>query len=86
MRIDPKIEQPTRSMLGHAMRHQLDDLADAIRAAGNETFTASIPLCVFASGYIAINISEISPQLFGPIRKSSSASLREDDAELSLDS
>jgi|HubBroStandDraft_3_1064219.scaffolds.fasta_scaffold246962_1 hypothetical protein len=61
MRIDPKIEQPTRSMLGHAMRHQLDDLADAIRAAGNETFTASIPLCVFASGYIAINISERWP-------------------------
>jgi hypothetical protein len=36
--------------------------------------------------FIAINISEISPQLFGPIRKSSSASLRADDAELSLDS
>ncbi len=61
MKIDPKVEQPTRAMLGHAMRHQLDQLADAIQAAGNETFTASIPLCVFASAYIAINVSERWP-------------------------
>lgn len=60
-KIDPKIEQPTRMMLGHAIRHQVDDLADVIRAAGNETFTASIPLCVLASAYIAIDVSERWP-------------------------
>ena len=44
MRIDPKIEQPTRTMLGHAIRDQLDLLADVIQAGGNKTFAASIPL------------------------------------------
>ena len=61
MRIDPKIEQQTRTMLGHAIRDQLDSLADVIQAGGNKTFTASIPLCVLASAYIAINVSERWP-------------------------
>src|ERR1700749_3988571 len=61
MRIDPKIEQPTRTMLGHAIRDQLDSLADVIQAGGNKTFADSIPLCVFASAYIAINVSERWP-------------------------
>ena len=37
MPIDPKIEQPTRKMLSHAMRHELEDLAALIAAEGNET-------------------------------------------------
>jgi hypothetical protein len=37
MPIDPKIEQPTRTMLGHAMRHKLEELAALIVAEGNET-------------------------------------------------
>ena len=61
MGIDPKIEQPTRTMLGHAIRHELDDLADVIRAVGNESFLGSIPLCLFASAYIAIDVSERWP-------------------------
>jgi hypothetical protein len=41
--IDPKIEQPTRIMLGHAIRHELEQLASVIQAAGNDTLLARIP-------------------------------------------
>lgn len=57
MPIDPKIEQPTRTMLGHAMRHELEDLAAVVAAAGNETVLGAIALCVLASGYISIDVS-----------------------------
>jgi hypothetical protein len=57
MPIDPKIEQPTRTMLGHAMRHELDDLAAVVAAEGTETVAESVALCVFASGYIVIDVS-----------------------------
>jgi hypothetical protein len=57
MAIDPKAERPTRTMLGHAIRHELDELADVITTIGNENFAATIPLCVFASSYIAIDVS-----------------------------
>jgi hypothetical protein len=61
MPIDPKIEQPTRTMLGHAIRHELEELASVIQAGGNDTLLASIPLCVFASAYIAIDVCERWP-------------------------
>jgi hypothetical protein len=61
MPIDPKIEQKTRTMLGHAIRHELEELATAIQAAGNDTLLASIPLCLFASAYIAIDVCERWP-------------------------
>jgi hypothetical protein len=44
-------------MLGHAIRHELDDLAAVIQAAGDETFLAAIDLCTFAAGYIAIDVT-----------------------------
>ena len=61
MGIDRKVEQATRVMLGHAIRHELDDLAAVMRTAGNETFVGSIPLCLFASAYIAIDVCERWP-------------------------
>jgi hypothetical protein len=33
--IDRKIEQTTRTMLGYAIRHELDALADTIQSVGN---------------------------------------------------
>jgi hypothetical protein len=57
MAIDPKLERPTRTMLGHAIRSELGELADVILAIGDENLAASIPLCVFASAYIAIDVS-----------------------------
>jgi hypothetical protein len=61
MGIDRKTEQATRAMLGHAIRHELDDLAALMRTAGNETLLRSIPLCLFASAYIAIDMCEHWP-------------------------
>jgi hypothetical protein len=57
MGIDPKIEQPARKMLGHAIRHELDELSALVQAEGNEVLIGSIPLCVFISGYIAIDVA-----------------------------
>ena len=59
--IDRKIEQATRTMLGHAMRHELDDLAALMRTVGNETLVGSTTLCLFASAYIAIDTCERWP-------------------------
>jgi hypothetical protein len=61
MGIDPKIEKPTRAMLGHAMRHELQDLAALVDAAGDQVVVGAIGLCVFASGYIAIDVCERWP-------------------------
>ena len=61
MGIDPKIEQPTRKMLGHAIRHELDDLAALVQAEGSGALISSIPLCLLASAYIAIDVSDRWP-------------------------
>jgi hypothetical protein len=48
-------------MLGHAIRHELDDLAALVRAEGNETLVSILPLCLFTSAYIAIDVSDRWP-------------------------
>lgn len=57
MVIDPKAERSARTMLGHAIRHELDELADVIGGLDDEKFAACVPLWVFASAYIAIDVS-----------------------------
>jgi hypothetical protein len=57
MVIDPKVEQPARAMLGHSIRHELEELANVIRRLGSAKFAACVSLCVFASAYIAIDAS-----------------------------
>ena len=61
MGIDPKIEQPTRKMLGHAIRRELDELAALVRAQGSEVLLGSVPLCLFVSAYIAVDVSDRWP-------------------------
>jgi hypothetical protein len=61
MGIDQKIEQPTRKMLGHAIRHELDELAALVRAQGSEVLLGSLPLCLFVSAYIAVDVSDRWP-------------------------
>ena len=61
MVIDRKAEQVTRTMLGHAMRHELADLAGVMRTADSETLLAGVPLCLFASAYVAIDVSDRWP-------------------------
>lgn len=57
MAIDPKIEQPTRKMLGHAIRRELGDLAALIQSEGSDVVLGSLPLCLFASAYVAVDVS-----------------------------
>jgi hypothetical protein len=57
MAIDPKVEEPTRKMLGQAIRRELDTLAITIQAVGNKTFLATLDLVTFAAGYIAIDVT-----------------------------
>ena len=61
MGIDPKIEQPARKLLGHAIRRELDDLAAQAQAEGTEALMGAIPLCLLASAYIAIDVSDRWP-------------------------
>jgi hypothetical protein len=57
MRIDPKIEEPTREMLGHAFRGELPELEAKIEAVGDETYAAGITLCLILAGYIAVDLA-----------------------------
>jgi hypothetical protein len=61
MPIDRKIEAATRKMLRHAIRHELEELAALIYAEGNKTLEGMINLCVYAAGYIAIDVVEAWP-------------------------
>lgn len=61
MGIDRKVEQATRTMLGHAIRHELDDLAALLQTLGDDTLLRGISLCLVASAYIAIEASERWP-------------------------
>jgi hypothetical protein len=55
--IDPKVEQATRDMLGHAIRGELQDLATLIHAVGDATYKQALGMCVTAAAYIAVDVS-----------------------------
>jgi hypothetical protein len=57
MHIDPKIEEPTREMLGHAIHGELSELRAKIEAVGDETYAMGIALCLIVAGYIAVDLS-----------------------------
>jgi hypothetical protein len=61
MAIDPTIEGPLRKMLGHAIRHELDELAELILAEGETVYGTAATWCIVLSGYIAIDVSERWP-------------------------
>ncbi len=61
MGIDRKAEQATRTMLGHAIRHELDDLAALKQSLGDDTLLGGLSLCLLASAYVAIEASERWP-------------------------
>jgi DNA-binding IclR family transcriptional regulator len=48
-------------MLGQVIRGELQDLATTIHAGGNDTYLASIGLCMLVAGYIAIDVSQRWP-------------------------
>jgi hypothetical protein len=55
MRIDPNIEKPTRTLLGHAIRGELQELAPQIQAVGDAMYRESLALCLAVAAYIAID-------------------------------
>jgi hypothetical protein len=59
--IDPKVEKPTREMLGHAIRGETQELATQIQAVGGETYRHVIGLCLVAAAYIAVDVSKRWP-------------------------
>jgi hypothetical protein len=61
MAIDRQVEKATRTMLGYAIRHELDDLAAVMRRVENEAYLGSAALCLLASAYIAIEACERWP-------------------------
>jgi hypothetical protein len=56
MRIDPKVEEPTRDLLGHAIRGEFDEFASLIEAIGEQRFLEAGSLCLRIAGYVAIDV------------------------------
>jgi hypothetical protein len=55
--IDPEVEEPTRDMLGHAIRGELPDLASLILILGGEQYRHVLELCLTVAAYIAVDVS-----------------------------
>ena len=55
--IDPKVEEPTRDMLGHAIRGELQDLSALMRSVGGERYRQVLGLCLTAAAYVAVDVS-----------------------------
>jgi hypothetical protein len=55
--IDPRVEKPTRDMLGHAIRGELPELAALIESVGGEQYRHVLGLCLTAAAYIAVDVS-----------------------------
>jgi hypothetical protein len=56
MRIDPKIEKPTRDMLTHAIRGEFEQMGDVAQSIGDERFQQCLALCLRTAAYIAIDV------------------------------
>jgi len=56
MRIDPKIEKPTRDMLGYAIRGEFSEMSGVAQAVGDQRFQECLGMCLRIAGYIAIDV------------------------------
>lgn len=61
MPIDPKIEAPTRKLLGHAIRDETADLYKLIVEIGPQAYEAAIALVIQASAYVTIDVGKRWP-------------------------
>lgn len=57
MGIEPKAEESTRALLGHAIRGEWQDLANVAEDIGETRLLECLSLCLRIGGYIAIDIS-----------------------------
>jgi hypothetical protein len=61
MAIDPRIEEPLRDLLEHAIRCELDDVARVMVEMGDESYSEALALLVQASAYIVIDTGKRWP-------------------------
>lgn len=61
MAIDPKIEAPTRKLLGHALSGELDDLYELIASIGPQDYEKVVALTATAAGYMAVDTARRWP-------------------------
>jgi hypothetical protein len=61
MRIDPNIEKPTRDLLGHAIRGELEAMGQQVYAIGDERYLECISLCIAIAGYIGVEACQRWP-------------------------
>jgi hypothetical protein len=59
--VDPKVEAPLRTMLGHVMRGETDDVLSMAEEIGPEMYESAVALAIAASGYIAVRVSKRWP-------------------------
>jgi hypothetical protein len=57
MQIDPKVEEPARKLLGHAIRGELDELAELWTALDVTQLAECMSLFSRVAGYIAIDVN-----------------------------
>lgn len=55
-RIDARIEKPTRDLLGHAIRGELDEMGRLVHALGDQLYLECIGLCISVAAFIAIDV------------------------------
>lgn len=56
MRIDPKVEEPTRTVLAHAVKDELDAIPRAVESMDDALFRQCIGLCVAVAGYVTVDV------------------------------
>lgn len=56
MLTDPEVEEPTRRMLGHVIRGELDTFTDLLTGLAPERTLGCLELCLRVSGYVVIDI------------------------------
>jgi hypothetical protein len=61
MFVDPKIEDQARTMLGHLIRQEFDELENEMRRSSEETFRRALALYIAVAGYIAVDVAERWP-------------------------
>jgi hypothetical protein len=56
MVIDPESEEQTRTLIGHAIRGEIDELGSRVAGLSPERLTKCLVLCLRVSGYVVIDV------------------------------
>ncbi len=56
MRLDPKLEKPTRDLLSHVIRGEWEEFGKVATAIPEERLAECVSLCLRIAGYIAIDV------------------------------